>query len=55
MAPVPIVDPLGAELGVPVVARNPAMRWHTLSMLGPRYSLPGAGRRLCNWPALVAA
>ena len=51
--PVPIVDRLEAELGVPVVASNPAMLWHTLSMLGLRYSLPGAGRVLRDWPALV--
>jgi maleate cis-trans isomerase len=53
MDPVPIVDRLEADLGVPVVASNPAMLWHTLSMLGLRYSLPGAGRLLRDWPALV--
>jgi maleate cis-trans isomerase len=53
--PVPVLGRLEAELGVPVVASNPAMLWHALSLLGLRYSLPNGGRLLRDWPALPSA
>ena len=50
--PLPVLDRLETDLGVPAVASNPAMLWHTLSLLGQRYSIPGAGQLLREWPAL---
>jgi maleate isomerase len=52
--PLPVIDPLEAQLGVPVVASNPAMLWHVLSRLNVRCSISGYGRLLKNWPALVS-
>jgi maleate isomerase len=50
--PLPIIDKLEAELGVPVVASNPAMLWHILARLDVRCSIDGHGRLLKNWPPL---
>ncbi|MEA2642013.1 MAG: maleate isomerase [Chloroflexota bacterium] len=51
MDPIPVLDRLETDLGVPVVASNPAMLWRSLSLLGRRYSLEGGGRLLREWPA----
>jgi len=50
--PLPIIDKLEEQLGVPVVASNPAMLWHILSRLGVKCSIRGYGKLLENWPAL---
>lgn len=52
--PLPVLDKLESDLGIPVVASNPAMLWHTLALLGQHYSVPAAGRLLREWPALPA-
>ena len=56
------LNPLGSlermetDFSVPVVASNPAMLWHLLSLLGARRpSGKGGGRLLRDWPALVDA
>jgi maleate cis-trans isomerase len=41
------------ELGVPVIASNPAMLWFMLSKLGLKNPIPGYGRLLETWPALA--
>jgi maleate cis-trans isomerase len=50
--PLPIIGRLEEQLGVPVVASNPAMLWHILSRLGVKCSIGGYGRLLADWPAL---
>ena len=54
--PLLVVERLEADLGVPVVASNPAMLWHIASLLGHR--LPsraeGCGRLLREWPERAA-
>ncbi len=50
--PLPILQSLEAELGLPIVASNPAMLWVILSKLGQRYRIPGYGRLLSEWPEL---
>jgi maleate isomerase len=51
--PLPIIAKLEEQLGVPVIASNPAMLWHILSRLGVRCSIDGYGRLLAEWPALA--
>ena len=53
--PLLVIERLEAELGVPVVASNPAMLWHLTSMMGLSFSVPDKGRLLREWPALVTA
>ena len=53
------LNPLGSlermetDFSVPVVASNPAMLWHLLSILGARRPTGEGGRLLRDWPALV--
>ena len=53
------LNPLGSikrmetDFSVPVVASNPAMLWHLLSLLGMRRPSGEGGRLLRDWPALV--
>jgi maleate isomerase len=49
--PLPVIDKLEQQLGVQVVASNPAMLWHVLSRLNVRCSIQGYGKLLKNWPA----
>src|SRR5262245_20632848 len=51
--PLPIIGQLETELGIPVVASNPAMLWHILSRLNVKCSIAGHGKLLKNWPALL--
>jgi maleate isomerase len=51
--PLPVLDLLETELGVPVIASNPAMVWRMLTTLGRSYSLGGAGRLFREWPTLA--
>jgi len=52
--PIKCLERIESELNATVIASNPAMLWHTLSMLGLRYSVPNTGRLLRDWPELVA-
>lgn len=49
---VPVIDQLEVELGLPVIASNPAMLWSMLSKMGRQYDLPGPGHLLASWPSL---
>jgi maleate cis-trans isomerase len=51
--PLGVLERIEAELGVPVIASNPAMFWRLLSELGRTYSLEGAGRLFRDWPRLA--
>ncbi|HEX7229301.1 MAG TPA: hypothetical protein VF452_02820 [Candidatus Binatia bacterium] len=50
--PLPILQKLEAELGLPIVASNPAMLWVILSKLEKNYQIPGYGKLLSEWPQL---
>ncbi|HWP57920.1 MAG TPA: hypothetical protein VNL14_08545 [Candidatus Acidoferrales bacterium] len=50
--PLPIIERIERELKLPVVASNPAMMWHVLSLLGYKCSIAGYGTLLASWPAL---
>ena len=54
MNPVPVIERLETDLGVPVIGSNPTMLWHILSKLGLKFSVEGKGRLLREWPDLVA-
>jgi maleate cis-trans isomerase len=47
-----VLKKLEAELGLPIVASNPAMLWVILSKLGHHYQMPGYGKLLSQWPEL---
>ncbi len=49
--PLPVLDQLETELGVPIVASSLARMWDVLSQLGRRYSIAGYGSLVANWPA----
>lgn len=49
--PLPVIARLEEQLGVPVIASNPAMLWHILSRLNMRCFIAGFGKLLANWPA----
>ena len=51
--PLLVLEKLEADLGVPVIASNPAMLWHLTSLLGHRFCIEGHGRLLREWPALA--
>jgi maleate cis-trans isomerase len=51
--PLPVLDRLEKQLGVPLIASNPAMLWNILSRVNVRCSIDGYGRLLKNWPALI--
>ena len=50
--PIEILQKMEGELGIPVLASNPAMLWFMLSKLGVRYEIAGYGKLLSSWPAL---
>jgi maleate isomerase len=50
--PISIIERIETQLGVPVVASNPAMLWNLLSMLGHRYCITGYGKLLESWPTI---
>src|SRR4030095_5249787 len=50
--PMDCLEKMERELGVPVIASNPAMLWFMLSKLGRKNHIPGYGRLLATWPAL---
>jgi len=51
--PLPIIQRLEDNLGVPVVSSNTAMIWNILSKLGAKFSIKGYGKLLSSWPALA--
>jgi maleate isomerase len=50
--PLSVIEKIETSLKLPVIASNPAMLWHLLSLLGRKYSLKGYGKLLASWPAL---
>jgi maleate cis-trans isomerase len=50
--PIKVLEELESELGMTVIASNPAMLWYLLSKLKLAYPMPGYGRLLKEWPAL---
>ena len=49
--PLPVIDEMEAEFGLPVIASNPAMLWAIASDLGGTFSIEGKGRLVREWPA----
>jgi maleate cis-trans isomerase len=49
--PLPIIQRLEDNLGVPVVSSNTAMIWNILSKLGLKFSIKGYGKLLASWPS----
>ena len=50
MDPLPILQRLEDALSVPVITSNSAMIWNLLSKLGHKFSVPGYGKLLQDWP-----
>jgi maleate cis-trans isomerase len=49
--PLPIIQRLEDDLGIPVISSNTAMIWNILSKLGLRFSIKGYGKLLSSWPS----
>jgi hypothetical protein len=52
--PIKVLEKIERELGMLVIASNPAMLWYVLSKLGLSYPMSGYGRLMREWPALIA-
>jgi Arylmalonate decarboxylase len=52
--PIKVLEKIETELGMTVIASNPAMLWYVLSKLGLAYPMSGYGRLLREWPKLPA-
>ena len=50
--PIKVLEKIETELGLTVIASNPAMLWYVLSALGLAYPMSGYGRLLREWPKL---
>ena len=50
--PIKVLEKIETELGLTVIASNPAMLWYVLSKLGLSYPMSGYGRLLREWPAV---
>jgi hypothetical protein len=50
--PIKVLAKIETELGMTVIASNPAMLWYVLSKLGLAYPISGYGRLLREWPKL---
>jgi maleate cis-trans isomerase len=48
--PLPIIQGLEDNLGVPVISSNTAMIWNILSKLDLKFSIKGYGKLLSSWP-----
>ncbi len=48
--PLPIIQRLEDNLGVPVISSNTAMIWNILSKLGAKFSIKDYGKLLSSWP-----
>ena len=47
--PLPVIDEMEAEFGLPIVASNPAMLWSVASQLGGTFSIEGKGSLVREW------
>ena len=52
--PIKVLEKIERELGMMVIASNPAMLWYVLSQLGLSYPMSGYGRLMREWPAIIA-
>ena len=52
--PIKVLEKIETELGLTVIASNPAMLWYVLSQLNLAYPMSGYGRLLREWPKLPA-
>lgn len=50
--PMKCLERVETELGLTVIASNPAMFWYVTSKLGVKYPLDGYGRLLSEWPTV---
>jgi len=50
--PIKILEKIETDLGLTVIASNPAMLWYVLSKLGHPYPMSGYGRLMREWPAI---
>jgi maleate cis-trans isomerase len=50
--PIKVLEKIETDLGITVVASNPAMLWYIFSKLGFSYPVTGYGRLLREWPKL---
>jgi Arylmalonate decarboxylase len=50
--PIKVLGKIETELGLTVIASNPAMLWYVLSKLNLAYPISGYGRLLREWPAV---
>jgi hypothetical protein len=50
--PIKVLEKIETDLGITVIASNPAMLWYVLSKLGLSYPISGYGRLLREWPKL---
>ena len=52
--PIKVLGKMETQLGLTVIASNPAMLWYVLSKLNLAYPMSGYGRLLQEWPSLPA-
>ena len=50
--PIKVLEKIETDLGITVIASNPAMLWYVLSKLELSYPISGYGRLLREWPKL---
>lgn len=50
--PVKVLEKIETDLGITVIASNPAMLWYVLSKLKLSYPISGYGRLMREWPKL---
>jgi Arylmalonate decarboxylase len=50
--PIKVLEKIETQLGMTVIASNPAMLWYVLSKLGFAYPVSGYGKLLRQWPKL---
>jgi maleate cis-trans isomerase len=51
--PIKILEKIEREVGITVIASNPAMLWYVLSKLDLAYPISGYGRLLREWPDVI--
>jgi maleate cis-trans isomerase len=51
--PIKVLEKVERELGMMVIASNPAMLWYVLSKLGLSYPMSGYGRLMREWPPIT--
>jgi len=50
--PIKVLQKIETDLGIMVIASNPAMLWYVLSKLGYSYPMSGYGRLMREWPSI---